>query len=201
VGWLNFCRDEIRRHEHLARSLSHLFDRFDLLLEASAGWRKLYGREAFPDSLLQLLAASWYTPFAELRAPLMNVLRAIAAVPQRWLDHFDLMQEHAPATLALLGPLLDQLEDAGDSPERHDHDELTGLVLALLPQLNVAGYQSERLQLMRFCLREDVSPEEIAEVARGFTDGWEELGTLWAQSLSADWPLRYLCRAYRLFYA
>ncbi len=78
---------------------------------------------------------------------------------------------------------------------------LTGLVLALLPRLYATNYSGERSRLLAFCLREAVSPEEMAEVASAFASGWEELGGAWSRLLTADWPLRYICRACRLFWA
>jgi hypothetical protein len=195
------CSEVIARHEHLASSLSHSFDRFDLLLEASDGWLSLWTVSRLPAQFLQLIAASWSRPFAELRESLMAVLELIAGAPSRWLDHLDVMHERSPTTLSLFGVLLDRFEELheGDT-ERRDRDALTKAVVAFLPQWDVTRYTVMRVQFLIFCIGEDIAPEEMAEVASGFTDRWAEVGFHWAQTLTADWPLRYVCRACRLFW-
>jgi hypothetical protein len=200
---LEVCREEVIRHEYLAPSLSHAFDRFDLLLTASAGWRTLWTKSRVPDKLLRLIAASWAVPFEEVRPLLTEVLGAIAAAPQRWLEHLDDVREGAPSTLSLFGDLLDQLElvqESGTAPSP-DHEVLTGLVMGFLSRRNVADYANQRSPILAFCLRESVAPEEMAEVASEFTGAWKEVGGAWFQALTTDWPLRYVYRAHRLFWA
>lgn len=203
VRLLEVCRQEIRHHEQFASTMPHSFDRFDLLLEASAGWSMLHDHNHVPVSMLHLLAASWSRPFAEVRGPLMEVLESMARTPQRWLDRLDEMRHRAPATLALFGELLDRFEEVREdvSPEPCEPEVARDLTLAFLPQLQAANYEAERIRLLLFCIREGISPEEMAEVASGFTGGWQELGTFWTRTLLADWSLRHLYRAYRLFWA
>jgi hypothetical protein len=201
---LESCRAEIARHEYLAPSMSHNFDRYDLLLAASAGWRDLRRKERVPPILLRLIPASWSRPFPEVRPLLMEVLEAIAGAPPRWLDYLDEVQKCSSATLSLFGQLLGQLEAVAEiTPlQPPDRGVLSDLVLAFLPRLNLAAYSrtKERTRLLMFCVNEAIAPEDMAEVAGGFAGGWQELGTAWAQALLNDWPLRYLCRAYRLFW-
>lgn len=182
------CRCEIARHEHLAQKLSFLFDRHDLLVSAVAGWQDLYRSNRVPASLLQLLAASWSRPFAEMRASLMEVLDKMAVSPGVWLDHLEVMNLRAPSLLSLFGELLDRFEQTQQIAR--EPGDRSGLALAFLAQLT-AHYKAERNRLLMFCLREDIAPEEMAEAAGG----------TWASTLMADWPLRYVCRACRLFWA
>jgi hypothetical protein len=209
------CRAGISSHEYVARGMPYFFDRFDLLLEASAGWQKLKlchqgniispiwrlaftpidglfkYRRRIPAAFLRLIGVSWSRPLAEVRESLMEVLEAITTSPRRWLNHLDEMRERAPATLALFGELLDRFEKTREGEaERCDGDVPSGLVLAFLSRLRVANYQKTRKRLLLFCIRENLAPEAIAEVASS-----------WTQALMADWPLRYVCRACRLFWA
>ena len=213
---LTLCCEEIARHEYLASKMAHFYDRFELILEASAEWRALssrhgvlptirwalkwpifdpilpYLRRRIPSTISRLLGALWPRPLMEVREPLWSVLEAIACSPQRWLDSLDALRERAPSTLALFGELLDRFEEKGEGAEaRCEADALMDLVLPFLASLNVVKYQKERNRLLLFCLREAVLPEEMAEAAGG----------AWAQVLNADWPLRYVCRACRLFWA
>jgi hypothetical protein len=196
---LSACRREIARHEHLASGLGHLFDRFDLLVEAAEGWLRLWLQAHVPPPFLRLLAASWTRPFAETRAALMEILDWIAQSPGVWLDHFDEVKKHAPALLALFGELLDRFEAAErrESEQRvpdllrelfHSCKELFHSCIA---SHHADEYQERRHPLLLFCIREHIAPEEIAEAAGGE----------WEKALLADWPLRYVCRAYRLFWA
>lgn len=190
VQLLIACREEIARHEHLAAHLSHSFDRFDLLMAAAAGWLQLGTR--IPAPLLRLLAASWTRPFAEIRESLMEILDWIVETPGRWLDHLDEVRKCAPATLSLFGDLLDRFEETQQREcERRDAEIQRELIRAFLTHLDATEYEEERYRLLLFCVREHISPEEMAEAAKG----------AWEQRLMADWPLRYVCRACRLFWA
>jgi hypothetical protein len=185
------CRAEIGRLEHFAHKISFLFDRFDLLVSASAGWRDLHRLSRVPVPLLRLLADSSSRPFAEVRAPLMEILDWITATPGVWLDHLDEMHKHAPVTLSLFGDLLDRFEQSQQQEsERGEEDGPIGLAKAFLAQF-LTDYQKERNRLLLFCIRESIAPEKIAEAA---SDDW-------ANVLRADWPLRYVCQACRLFWA
>jgi hypothetical protein len=184
--------EEIAPYEQFASTLGHLFDRFDLLVEAEAGWVKLWRRGRVPGPFLRLLAASWTRPFAETRAALLEALDWIAQSPGVWLDHFDEVKKYAPSLLALFGELLDRFEEAERrESEQRNSDLLKELFRSCLASLPAAEYQERRCQLLLFCIREHIAPEEIAEAAGGE----------WEKTLLADWPLRYVCRAYRLFWA
>jgi hypothetical protein len=194
--------------------MSHSFDRFDLLLEASAGWRKLSRQSGIlatinsvltkpinapfhpyvrriPATILQCIGALCSRPSADVRESLGIVLEAIADSPQKWLKHLDAMHKRAPATLALFGELLDRFEQSRQGETaRHGGDFPSELCLTFLSQLNVANYEKERKRLLVFCMREHIAPEEMAEAASG----------AWEKALLADWPLCYVCRACRLFW-
>lgn len=189
---LGMCSEEIARHEHLARGMSHLFDRFDLLAEAAVGWLKACSRSRVPAPFLQLLAYSWSRPFGEVREPLLEILSWMAETPGIWLSHLDEMHKIAPATLALFGELLDRFEETQSAEaDPSDREARNALAWSFLLRLNADDYKGERSQLLMFCLREHLAPEELAEAASGD----------WERALLGDWPLRYVCRANRLFWA
>ncbi len=122
----------------------------------------------------------------------MEILEAVAASPQKWLNYLDTMHQRAQATLALFGELLNRFEgNREDEAKWSDRDDLIALALAFLSRLNVVKYEKARRRLLLFCVRENLAPEAIAEAASG----------AWERALMADWPLRYVCRACRLFWA
>lgn len=191
-GLLAACREEIARHEHLASSMSHFFDRFDLLATASVGWLTLATHSRVPAPFLRILAASWTRPHPETQASLMEILDWITETPGIWLDHLDMVHKCAPAALALFGELLDRFEETQQgNEERRDADAQSGFALAFLAHLDSTDYQDERYRLLLFCVREHISPEQLAAAAGG----------AWETALMADWPLRYVCRACRLFWS
>lgn len=197
------CRGEINQQQHLSSSLSHAYDHFDLLMEATIGWWTTFPLHQVPVKFLTLVRSSWGRPFSESREELMEVLEEIAGAPQQWLGCLDGVHARGPALLSLFGELLDQLEAIREASwtAPRESEVQNGLVLSLLQRFNHTDYDGLRSRLLAFCLREDLAPEEIAEVASDFSGGWEELGAAWARSLRADWPLRYVCRACRLFWA
>lgn len=122
----------------------------------------------------------------------MEVLQAVADCPQKWLNYLDIMHQRAQATLALFGELLDRFEGGREEEAiQRDRDGLLEFALAFLSRLNVVKYEKARRWLLLFCVRENLAPEAIAEAASG----------AWEQALMGDWPLRYVCRACRLFWA
>ena len=121
----------------------------------------------------------------------------------RWLEYFDEVHKQAPVTLSIFGHLLDQWENT----QAHvpvpvgDPDQVKHLLLPLLSRLNFARYAAQRTEVLLLCLREALVPEEIAEAATALPPAWSAAGVVWAKVLLDDWPLRYVCRAYRLFWA
>jgi hypothetical protein len=213
---LSACRAEIEKLEFMNTRMSHSFDRFDLILEASAGWRGLSRRRGVlatishvlrkpindpfypyihrtPETILKCIGDLCSRPTADVRESLTIVLEAIADSPQKWLKHLDVMHKQAPTALAMLGELLDRFEQSRniDDGAEAEPDFQTGLVLEFLSRLNVGNYAKARKRVLTFCLREQIAPEEMAEAAGG----------TWEPVLTADWPLRYVCRACRLFWA
>jgi hypothetical protein len=197
------CRREIKEHEHLGRRLAAEFDRFDFLVAVSEGWHTLRKARAAPPILLQLVAVSWKRPFAEVRPGLFAVLERVGQEPRKWLDHFDTVAHQAAPVLAWVGRLLDQLEQELAEPPADvpDAAALRELALEFFDAEGPSNYRSYRPRFLTFCLREAVAPERVAEVAPDRPAQWPSKGVSLSQAIATDWPLRYVYRAYRLFWA
>ena len=197
---LEVCRTEIVRNDYLASSLSYAYDRFDLLLSASAGWRLLQRQGFIPAEFLQLLAHSWYRPFEDLRGQLETLLKEIENKPRLWLENFDVIHKHAPITLSLFHTLLNHVESSRETAPVPPCDDryLIRMVQSLLARLRVNKYTQDRREVLIFCLTEWISPEEIAEVASNLASNWAPFGAAWAHVLNTDWPLRHVYRACQL---
>ncbi len=193
------CRREVEDLQHLAVRQPEAFDRLDFLLAATAGWRDAKEEADLPPALIELLPRAWARPYAEARPLLVRVLEQVGAAPRNWLRHFDALGRHCPAALAQFGGLLAQYQDRLDEepPVPHPRGVLAGLVADFLAEQDRLAYGALRPRLLAFCLREAVGPEMVAAVAPPTGVG----GALLSEALMADWPLRYVCWACRLFWA
>jgi hypothetical protein len=197
------CREEIQSYEHLATSGGAEFDRFDWLWAAATGWHDLRRSRAVPAELLELLRLSWSRPFAEAQPLLEEVLAKIDRNPRQWLVYFDNVQSRGAGTLALFGQLLDQRE--ADGVKGGDllsaGSLLSRFVMAFLGGAGAAGYSNCRGKFLDWCLREYIDPEVAAGAARSLDGDWAAAGAEFGKAVSADWPLRYVCKACQLFRA
>jgi hypothetical protein len=67
-------------------------------------------------------------------------------------------------------------------------------------RLGPKPYRLLRPRLLDFCLRKGIAPERVAEVAHHPAVGWLREGVPLHRAITIDWPLRYVYRAYRLFW-
>ncbi|HEY1376235.1 MAG TPA: hypothetical protein VGF55_05550, partial [Gemmataceae bacterium] len=199
VELLAECRREVGALEHLAVRRAEAFDRLEFLLTASAGWGALRQAGEVPADLLDLLPLSWVRPYQEVRPRLTAVLGQIAAAPQTWLRHLDAVADRNPHALAFFGNLLGQYEArlAEPPPVPHAPADLTRLVAEFVRENRPWEYPTLRPRLLAFCVREAVGAELVAAVAPAASTRADVL----QRAIAADWPLRYVCWACRLFWA
>jgi hypothetical protein len=193
------CLQELKAHEHLALTLSNDFDRLDLLTSLVGSWHALCAHGGIPPALLELIPLSWTQPIAEIRGRLMELLQQVSAAPRQWLNLFDRVQAHGPFVLVQLGQLLDEGEERSENvaSDRRTAADVSGLVRDFFDGLGQTSYEQARTPLLDFCLYEMLSPELVAEAA-----GERVMqGVIVQQKLASDWPLRYVYRACRLFWA
>jgi hypothetical protein len=200
---LGTCTREIRQHEYLGQRLAAEFDQFEFSASVARGWRTLRQGWEVPPDLLDLIAWSWRRPFPEVRPRLQALLGKLSRDPQRWLRFFDLVQQCSPPVLSQFGRLLDQFEEAvGRVPAGPHGPERTGeLARDFLDALGCASYPNYRAAFLDFCLREAVAPERVAECVPWRQAHWPSKGVSLSRAIANDWPLRCVCRAYRLFWA
>ena len=169
---LSDCRREVAELGHLSVSESESFDRLEYLLQASAGWARLQAG-TLPPELLNLLPAAWVRPFTEIRPALAGLLGEIAAAPENWLWHLDVVAARNPAALSFLGSLLGQYEVRLSAPPPVPHlpADLARLVAEMLHDAGQWVYASFRPRLLEFCLREAIGAELVAAVAPATSAG------------------------------
>ena len=196
---LSGLRREIKRLEHLAVHFPAEFDRADALFRATTAWSALF-RFNLPSALLRLIRQSWTQPFAEVRSLLQGVLEQIAANPTGWLQHFSTVQEKSSQALAQFGRLLDGLQQSKDGmPPRPDPGEIVELAQDFFAQAN-DSYGKIREQVLKFCLREALAPEQMSASVLQRPGDWPTWVLPLAEKIHDDWPLRYVYRAWALFW-
>jgi hypothetical protein len=200
---LKICQTEIKRMEHLAADFSGPYDRFDLLMTVAPGYRALAQRDDISADLLEIVRLARLRPFLELQPRLKSILGEIARDPQLWLTYFDRIQEKSPGLLALFGQLLEQYESNLESPPPliAAVETANELLQDFLGRWGEYRYANCRGWFLELCLREALTTEQVVEIAPNLSGAWATAGTVFARSLAADWPLRYLCRAWHLFWA
>ena len=57
-----------------------------------------------------------------------------------------------------------------------------------------------RTDMLCFCLREGIAPEELAEATSNWSDVGIPTGQTLSEAVAGDWPLRLVCLAHRLFW-
>lgn len=199
---LETCTKAIRAHEYLLADFAYAFDRFDLVQAAALGRHKLLERREIPNEFVDIIPDFCTHPFAAVRPHLLELLEQITRDRPGWLANFDTIHKVAPAMLALFGQMLDRFAmDLGvTAPAPCPRQLIDELARDFIGRNGSKGYAVGRTAILYLCLREAVSPEQLADVVAEFTGPWAEIGTTFAQSLRDDWPLRYLYRAYQLFW-
>jgi hypothetical protein len=196
---LSECRREVAALGHLAVQHAEAFDRLEFLTAATTGWAGLRDGRTLPADLLDLLPLAWVRPFPEVRPLVADVLGQVAAAPAAWLKHLDALAEFSPAALAMFAGLLGQYQDRLPEPPPIPHPpaDLARLVAEFIRDNRPWEYPMLRPRLLAFCLREAVGAELVAVVAPTASARAEEL----QRAIMADWPLRHVCWACRLFWA
>jgi hypothetical protein len=188
---------ETARQEHLHLPCADVFDRLEYLERAAAGWHGLKMKGTVPPDLLELLSHFWTRPFPEIRRRVTAVLAAVAAEPDVWLAYLDRIKEGSPELLSIFGDILNSYQwTVNADADGRDAEELAVLARYFLEEHGRYGYRHLRPRLLAFCLREQIDPDVVAQVAISRTVILSEARL---DKLVNDWPLRYVYRASTLF--
>jgi hypothetical protein len=162
-----------------------------------AGLDRLGGGQGGTASLFGLLPCSWDEGL-ELRTKLRSYIDQIARDPRVSLEGLDRIQSVAPAVLSRMSSLLGGLDDDSRFHSSKVQAELAPTIERFFAEHRWYDYRSLRLSLLRFCLKEAVSPglvaRTLAETPEFVLTGKSPL----AHSIADDWPLRHVYRASEL---
>jgi hypothetical protein len=194
------CSAELRELVEVGSLLEYQLDQLDFLEQLSEEWEKLQGRVGLADKLYRLIPLSWTRPFEEAQAELRGFLADVCRNPVEALRSFDSVHEQASAVLAHFERLLNQLAHCTHVEGRSPSEGLRRLVHEFLHDQAWQDYWGLRPRLLRFCLEEVLSPEEVVPLIEG--DRAFQVAELHlAEYLTEDWSLRAVCWAHRLFWA
>lgn len=196
---LRDCRQEIEQAAHLHQRLGDNMIRLDVAMEISKSLHKLGDHRIIANELGELVARLWTEPLTRVRPQLLAWLDRMRQDPHRWLKDFDFLQLRAPTLLAQLGRSMDMLLDCLPAPfaDGRRPDVLAELVLDFLENTSWRVYKEIRPQVLDFCVRELIAPETIVHLLERVPK--YSSGGL-TQTLQEDWPLRYVCLGYRMFW-
>ncbi len=131
-------------------------DRLDHAECIMAGLRKLYLRNPLGEHLYSLFRESWDDRGARLWLRVLPLARALARDPRLALRYLDNLVKVAPAAFGLL---MELMEDRSDPiPD----STMASEVEAFLETSRWSDYPAFRLELLRFCLIQAISPEIFA---------------------------------------
>ena len=194
------CRRDVERLIHVHDRLEHQLDRMDLAVEMGESWRQLRGVNQLPASWIELVPSTWTLPADEVRDKLISFCEAVAAQPETALNCFDLMAHHSPHSAWQLGSAIEHFMhcEVADYDARDD-DQLRRLLRPVLLRLFPFHYAGARQELLKFCVRELIDPEEVLRLAVVLNEDPMLGDQPLSQHLEGDGPLRFVylgCRAF-----
>jgi hypothetical protein len=191
---LQECQKQIEHFGQLQTRLAASLDRMEFNVEVGAALRKLppWPHSPVPKELAELIAVSWTRPFVEFRPLLVRYLEHVADDPAGALTELDRVQAQAATILAQLSNVLILYRGwfENDSEDPRTPDTLARMLRDFLDECEESSYEWVRRHLLKFLLRESITPERVAEVAED-----HQLAT----NVTNDRPLRCVFWACRLF--
>ena len=206
ASMVRLCEERIKELSHLALSHGDAFDRAEFLSHLareseSAGmlpWRRgksSTGSALTPEVVFQILyrhVAGEVHDIAELVEPF---LAAVCAQPIEALFVFDQIASRLPASAVEFGRAIDWLSWNCRTREVPSHSEPIARELSRRIVYDLDGnYGTIRLQILRRCCEEAVSPEHVYQTLREPPIAIAEI----AEQLAADYSLRLTYQCYRL---
>jgi hypothetical protein len=195
---VGYCR-EVEQLGHRSQDFGEELYQVEYVQILRSGLDRLNSRMGAFSEYYPLLSCSWDERSPQFEGWLRSYIEQIARDPRTSLDRMDRIQKLAPAVLGRLSTLLGGL----DFEDQSFHTsriiaEITPALGRFLAEHHWNDYKAIRLDLLRFCLKEAISP---ALMARTLSERPEFVLTgksPLAQSIRDDLPLRHVYRAFEL---
>jgi hypothetical protein len=197
------CQRDLEGLSHLHLRLSAAFDRFEMLQTIAASCRTILQQGAqWHADFIEVVQQAWSLPIEELRPRLMTYLATVAARPGQLLHNFDAIQQLASPLLFQFRRALAMLDSITEpTADCRSEDDIRELVLSFARDTPGSKYSEWRPQLLDFCLREVIMPEQVAAALANNSEFQLSAEQHLSQAAANDLPLVCVCHACRLFWA
>ncbi|HET6881493.1 MAG TPA: J domain-containing protein [Pirellulales bacterium] len=197
------CQHDLEGLSHLHLRLSAAFDRFEMLQTIATASRTLLQQGAIQHAdFVEVAQQAWSLPAEEQRPKLMAYLATVAARPGQRLHNFDAVQQLASPLLFQFRRALAMLESITEpTADTRSEGDIQELVLSFARDTPGSKYSEWRPQLLDFCLREVIMPEQVAAALAGNVEFQLSAEQHLSQAAANDLPLVCVCHACRLFWA
>ncbi len=189
--------EEVDELPHLHSRLQQDLDRVETMRSVAAGWHKVSGSAGIPPDLLSLVRLSTQCDADEVTPPALRLLRGLLVPDARLLTLFDNIHKASPAVLGQIGRIIALCGGQDGGEPRQDANQIRTLVQLTIAAGYSKNYESVRLHLLRFCLREQISPDALVRLPGLNLAQSENVNTALLRSIAADAPLRLVYLAHR----
>ncbi len=161
---LGALRKEISTLELHHRDMWQQFDRLDYLLTLATQWRCVLLRSKAPPKALAVLPLTWNGPDGASWRAVEALAETVLQGTETALDWLDVIGGESEVVLQHLHSALVDLKYTRPAPDYEERD-IDGLKLPLcrlMLDCLAYAYGKIRLPLLHFCIREAVSPHQVA---------------------------------------
>ena len=187
---------EMNEMSHLHTRLQHLLDRTETIHAVAVGWSLLQGVSEMKE-LLQLVRLSVQRSDDEVAPAALELLHRLNTDDRRLLSLFDRIYKASPGTLAQVGQIIALCGGAESIRPRSDADQIRALARFEIESHYRNSYEALRPYLLRFCVREQVSPETLVRMPNVVLVRPENANGALVRLIAADAPLRLVYLAHR----
>ncbi len=193
-------RHELRNVDVLEWRLGSEMDRLDFNIDVARAATKRSAGRRFSSEVQAVLESYGRLPLARVRPVLLPWLARLAKKPTDTLQRFDRVRKRTPILLSQLVEIFDTFAtyDAPPNPDESERIELT--VAGFFNRAQRTAYEQLRLPLLEFCMREAVSPTNLASLLIMRRNAYGNRAVEWGHTIAADVPLRTVYSANRVLW-
>jgi len=188
---------ELDELPHLHTPLRYAMDRTETIRSVAEGWNLLRKGRGTTEELLQLVRLSALRPADEVAPRAIQLLCRLLADDQWLLDIFDLIHKVSPAVLAQTAQIIAICGGVEPAQSRKDADHIRALAQLEIESHYRSSYDALRRHLLRFCVREQISPETLVRLPDVVLVRPESSNSALIRRITADAPLRLVYLAHR----
>jgi hypothetical protein len=196
-GFFRECCAAIARFPRCHLDLAHDLDRLDFLSVLVEQWLTAHRTLPACAPYLSWIAASWNQPPDVVRAKVRPLLERVSRAPAQVLRDLERLQQTAPLVVAQLASVVQLLRTQFGAWESPDDVARRAWVFVTTPP---TWYEGFRRRLFEFCLREFVTPEEVADAIGNAEQSAGQKTLAFVETARSDPALNCTCMAYQLFW-